>query len=83
METAGACFERCPGQAPAEVLMLGQLEASARVIVTQSGRGAESTPSLEYLKDGAEAQLKPAMALTSRYSSKPKRPHSRPLPDCL
>jgi hypothetical protein len=63
--------------------MLGQLEASAGVIVTQSGRGAESTPSLQWLKDGAEAQLKPAMALTSRYSSRPKRPHSRPLPDCL
>src|SRR6185295_983435 len=25
----------------------------------------------------------PATALTSRYSSTPKRPHSRPLPDCL
>jgi len=25
----------------------------------------------------------PAIAFTSRYSSKPKRPHSRPLPDCL
>src|SRR5262245_20466657 len=25
----------------------------------------------------------PATALTSRYSSRPKRPHSRPLPDCL
>ena len=36
METAGACFERCLGQAPAEVLMLGQLEASARCIVAQS-----------------------------------------------
>jgi tripartite-type tricarboxylate transporter receptor subunit TctC len=36
METAGACFERCLGQAPAEVLMLGQLEASARWIVAQS-----------------------------------------------
>jgi hypothetical protein len=36
METAGACFERCPGQAPAGVLMLGQLEASAGLIVTQS-----------------------------------------------
>ncbi len=38
METAGACFERCLGQAPAEVLMLGQLEASARCIVAQSGK---------------------------------------------
>jgi len=28
METAGACFERCLGQAPAEVLMLRQLEAA-------------------------------------------------------
>jgi hypothetical protein len=36
METAGACFERCLGQAPAEVLMLGQLEASAKCIVAQS-----------------------------------------------
>ena|GEM_PF-4493103 len=25
----------------------------------------------------------PAIDLTSRYSSKPNRPHSRPLPDCL
>ena len=25
----------------------------------------------------------PAMALTSRYSSRPNLPHSRPLPDCL
>ena len=40
METAGACFERCPGQAPAEVLMLGQLEASAKIIVAQSAPGA-------------------------------------------
>ncbi len=40
METAGACFERCLGQAPAEVLMLGQLEASARCIVAQSESGA-------------------------------------------
>ncbi|MDI9234891.1 hypothetical protein [Limnohabitans lacus] len=30
METAGACFERCLGQAPAEVLMLRQLEAATR-----------------------------------------------------
>ena len=36
METAGAYFERCLGQAPAEVLMLGQLEASAQFIVAQS-----------------------------------------------
>jgi len=36
METAGACFERCLGQAPAEVLILGQLEASASCIVAQS-----------------------------------------------
>ena len=63
--------------------MLRRLAATTIVIVTQSGWGAESTPSLQWLKDGAEAQLKPAMALTSRYSSKPKRPHSRPLPDCL
>jgi hypothetical protein len=35
METAGACFERCLGQAPAEVLMLRQLEAATRVIVSQ------------------------------------------------
>ena len=32
METAGACFERCPGQAPAEMLALGQLEASAFIL---------------------------------------------------
>ena len=25
----------------------------------------------------------PAIAFTSKYSSKPTRPHSRPLPDCL
>ena len=25
----------------------------------------------------------PAIAFTSRYSSNPNRPHSRPLPDCL
>jgi hypothetical protein len=36
METAGACFERCLGQAPAEVLMLWQLEAATGVIVAQS-----------------------------------------------
>ena len=36
METTSACFERCLGQAPAEVLMLGQLEASAKCIVSQS-----------------------------------------------
>jgi hypothetical protein len=35
METAGACFERCLGQAPAEVLMLRQLEAAAVSIVAQ------------------------------------------------
>jgi hypothetical protein len=29
------------------------------------------------------AALKPAIALTSRNSSKPYWPHSRPLPDCL
>src|SRR5450631_782468 len=29
------------------------------------------------------AALKPAIALTSRYSSRPYLPHSRPLPDCL
>jgi hypothetical protein len=39
METAGACFERCPGQAPAEVLMLEQLEASTVWIVSQSQQG--------------------------------------------
>ncbi|PVE06334.1 hypothetical protein B472_12435 [Limnohabitans sp. Rim28] len=39
METAGACFERCPGQAPAEVLMLEQLEASTSWIVSQSQQG--------------------------------------------
>jgi hypothetical protein len=39
METAGAYFERCLGQAPAEVLMLGQLEALARFIVAQSALG--------------------------------------------
>ena len=27
--------------------------------------------------------VQPITALTSRYSSRPKRPHSRPLPDCL
>lgn len=32
METAGACFERCLGQAPAEVLMLKQLEATASAL---------------------------------------------------
>ncbi len=36
METAGACFERCLGQAPAEVLMLRQLEAATASIVAQS-----------------------------------------------
>ncbi len=36
METAGACFERGPGQAPAEVLMLWQLEAATKRIVAQS-----------------------------------------------
>ena len=40
METAGACFERCLGQAPAEVLMLGQLEATAMCIVAQREPGA-------------------------------------------
>ena len=30
-----------------------------------------------------QAALKPAIALTSRYSSRPNLPHSRPLPDCL
>ena len=39
METAGACFERCPGQAPAGVLMLWQLEAATEVIVAQSLMG--------------------------------------------
>ena len=29
------------------------------------------------------AALKPATAFTSRYSSRPYLPHSRPLPDCL
>ena len=29
------------------------------------------------------AALKPAIALASRYSSRPNLPHSRPLPDCL
>jgi hypothetical protein len=38
METAGACFERCPGQAPAEVLMLQQLEVATNWIVAQSAR---------------------------------------------
>ncbi|WP_310646149.1 hypothetical protein [Limnohabitans sp.] len=36
METAGACFERCLGQAPAEVLMLQLLEAATACIVAQS-----------------------------------------------
>jgi DNA polymerase-3 subunit epsilon len=40
METAGACFERCLSQAPAEVLMLGQLEASAGGIVARNGQSA-------------------------------------------
>lgn len=44
METAGACFERCLGQAPAEVLMLGQLEASARCIVAQSKKRQGMSP---------------------------------------
>ncbi len=35
METAGACFERCLDQAPAEVLMLRQLEAATGTIVSQ------------------------------------------------
>jgi hypothetical protein len=39
METAGACFERCLGQAPAEVLMLRQLEAATGWIVAQSQMG--------------------------------------------
>jgi hypothetical protein len=36
METVGACFERCLGQAPAEVLMLQLLEAATAQIVAQS-----------------------------------------------
>ncbi len=36
METAGACFERGLGQAPAGVLMLWQLEAATKRIVAQS-----------------------------------------------
>jgi hypothetical protein len=36
METAGACFERCLGQAPAEVLMLRQLAATTKLIVAQT-----------------------------------------------
>jgi hypothetical protein len=35
METAGACIERCLGQAPAGVLMLQQLEATTSAIVAQ------------------------------------------------
>lgn len=31
----------------------------------------------------AQAALKPAIDFTSRYSSRPNFPHSRPLPDCL
>lgn len=39
--------------------------------------GARSRPQSHY------AVSYPSMALTSRYSSKPKMPCSRPLPDCL
>jgi hypothetical protein len=35
MQATGACFERCLGQAPAEVLMLRQLAATTVVIVAQ------------------------------------------------
>ena len=44
METAGACFERCLGQAPAEVLMLRQLEAATRCIVAQSRKSPVDVP---------------------------------------
>jgi hypothetical protein len=39
-------------------------------------------PTLAMTVEGYAA-LKPATALTSRYSSRPNFPHSRPLPDCL
>ncbi len=47
------------------------------------------TPERIFIRTGAAitlknyAALKPAIALTSRYSSRPYLPHSRPLPDCL
>jgi hypothetical protein len=44
METAGACFERCLGQAPAEVLMLRQLEAATKAIVAQTRNNARQAP---------------------------------------
>jgi tripartite-type tricarboxylate transporter receptor subunit TctC len=44
METAGACFERCPGQAPAEVLTLRQLEAATGWIVAQSRKSQHMSP---------------------------------------
>jgi len=44
METAGACFERCLGQAPAEVLMLRQLEATAVCIVARNERQRSEPP---------------------------------------
>ncbi|PSO32317.1 hypothetical protein C7G41_11575 [Bradyrhizobium sp. MOS002] len=40
-------------------------------------------PALCSSADKAYAALKPATAFTSRKSSRPYLPHSRPLPDCL
>jgi hypothetical protein len=44
METAGACFERCLGQAPAEVLMLRQLEAATVHIVARKAQSMAFVP---------------------------------------
>src|SRR6266478_5948964 len=45
--------------------------------------GATKIPPRRCIQRKTYAALKPAIALTSRYSSRPYLPHSRPLPDCL
>ncbi len=51
----------------------GKLETARRI--------DEGPPSPR--KPGYSAATAPMTALTSKYSSKPNGPHSRPLPDCL
>jgi hypothetical protein len=68
METAGACFERCPGQAPAEVLMLRQLEVAAAWIVAQSAitSGGRVAGPVVLVSDGAAKIVDSLQAARSR-----------------
>ncbi|QCJ75232.1 hypothetical protein DCG74_16430 [Bradyrhizobium sp. WBAH42] len=60
------------------------LDCFASLAMTKrKNAGAVSRSGVWLDRSKAYAALKPATAFTSRKSSRPNLPHSRPLPDCL